>query len=104
MTSMDVLVVLHEPQDLVRHLALADVGVRVAEDVAPGISREKGEHRLTSLTAPGNVVLLDHGVLAEVRDRVEVEVERGSIHELVLAQPLNPGAQQLRDRFAAEPR
>ena len=92
-----------EAQDLVGLLALAQIGIGVAEDLAGGVLREKGQHRLTSLAAAGNVVLFHDRVRAEVGDGVEVEVERRGTDQALAAELRDPGPQQPYDRLAAQP-
>src|SRR3712207_7835158 len=55
---------------------LAEVGPRVAEDAPLGVVGQEGEHALLAAAALGDVVLLHQGIVAVVRDGVEVEVER----------------------------
>ena len=64
-----------EAEDLIGLLALAQVGVRVAERVAVGVLREEDEDARLAPAAHGDVVLLDDRMLSVVGHRVEVEVE-----------------------------
>ena len=64
-----------EAEDFLAFLALADVGVGIAEDLAVGVLGEEGEHTGLAAAAHGDVMPLDERVLAEVGDGVEVEVE-----------------------------
>jgi hypothetical protein len=66
-------------------LVPADVRAGVAEDLTLRILGEEGEHGLAALTASGNVVLLNEGIVSEVGDRVEVEVEGLAVDQLLLA-------------------
>jgi hypothetical protein len=91
-------------EDLVGFLPFAEIGIGVAEDLAPGILGQKRQYGLAALAAAGHVVLLDDGIRAEVGDRVEVEVERGGIDQPLGPQPLDPRPQQAHDGFAAQAR
>ena len=94
---------LDEPQDLVSLLALSQIGIGVAEDLAFGVLREEGEYGFAPLAAARHVVLLYEGVLTEIGDRVKVEVERAGVDQLVLAKRFDPGAQEAADRLAPQP-
>ena len=61
-----------EAEDLFRFLALADVGVGVAEYLAVGILGEERENAGLATTSLGQIVGFDHRVLAEVRHGMEV--------------------------------
>jgi hypothetical protein len=62
-----------------QHLAglggLGQVGVGVDEVVGARVLGEEGQHTAGALGAFGDVVLFQHGVVAPVQDRVEVQVE-----------------------------
>ena len=70
-----------EAEDLLGLFALAQIGVGVAEGLALGILGQEGEDAGLAAAAHRDVVALDHGVLAVVRDGVEVEVERAAGEE-----------------------
>ena len=75
---------LDEAEDLVGLLALAQVGVGVAEGVAVGVLGQEGEDAVLAAAAHGDVVALDDGVLAVVGNGVEVEIE-GAPRQAVVA-------------------
>ena len=84
----------HEGQDLVGLVALAQVGVAVAQHPRVAVLGQEGQHALLPPTAPRDVVLFDELVGPEERDRVEIEVERLPGQDLVLAQRPDPAVQQ----------
>ena len=65
-----------EAEDLLGLLALADVGVGVAEHLAVGILGQEGEDAGLAATSLGQIVGFDERMLAEVGHGVEVEIER----------------------------
>ena len=67
---------LDEAEDLLGLLALAQVSVGIAEGAPVGILGEESEDARLAARAHRDVMPLDHRVLAIVRDRVEIEVER----------------------------
>ena len=75
----------HEPKDLIRFLALAEIRVRIAEELAVGILSEEGQDSLPSLAPARDIVFLDERIFPEERDRVEIKVERGCVDDLLVA-------------------
>ena len=75
---------LDETEDLLGLLALAQIGVGVAEGAAAGVLGEEGQHAGLGAAAGADEVALDLGIVAVVRHRVEVQVERGGIEQVVL--------------------
>jgi len=86
-----------ETEDLLRLLALADVGVGVAEHLAVGILGEEREDAGLAATSLGQVVRFDHRVLAEVGHGMEVEIEGLAGEQRFAGQLLMPEAGQARD-------
>ena len=73
---------LDEAEDLLGLLTLAQIGVGVAEGPTAGVLRQEGQHAGLSATARGHEVPLHLGIVAVVRHRVEVQVERTRIEQL----------------------
>src|SRR3984893_10627935 len=65
-----------EAKDLLGLVALADVGIGVAEDLAVGVLGQEGENAGLAAAALGQIVRFDERMLAEVGHGMEVEVER----------------------------
>ena len=65
-----------EAEDLLGLLALADIGVGVAEHLGVGILGQEGEDAGLAATSLGQIVGFDQRMLAEVGHGVEVEIER----------------------------
>ena len=83
-----------EAKDLIGFVALAKIGVRVAERVGVGILREKDEHARLAPAAHGHVVLLDRRMLPVVGDRVKIEIEGLPRKDRLAADVGMPGGQQ----------
>src|SRR5204863_1438789 len=94
----------YEPKYFIRFFALSQVGVRVAEHLTFGVLREERQDCFPPLAPPWDVVLLDEGIVTEVRDRVKIEIEGARVDQLLVAQPFDPASQQPRDGLAAEAR
>jgi len=93
-----------ELEDLLGLFALAKIGVGVAERASVDILGEKREHALLSATAHRDEVALHARVLSVVGDRVEVEIERVSVEELLAGDPLVVARQELGDLLVADAR
>src|ERR1700730_1480046 len=65
-----------EAENLICLLALANIGVRVAEHLTVGILGQEGEDAGLATTALGQIVGFDERMLAEVGHGMEVEIER----------------------------
>ncbi len=74
---------LDETEDLLGFLTLAQIGVGVAKGATAGVLRQEGQHAGLGTTARGHEVALDLGIAAVVRHRVEVQVERAGIEEVL---------------------
>ena len=61
-----------------RFFTLTQNGVGIAERVAVGVLRQEGQHCRLRPTAHRHVVALDLRVLAVIRDRMEIKVERSA--------------------------
>jgi hypothetical protein len=72
--------------------------------LAVGVLGKEGEDGLPALAAAGDVVLLDGRVLPEVRDGVEVEIERAGVDQVRVAEPRDPATQESHDGGATQPR
>ena len=83
-----------EGQNLRGLLALAQVGVAVAEDPRVGILGQEGQDTLLPATPLGDVVLLDELVGSEERDRVEVQIEGLARQELLRPHGPDPAVEQ----------
>ena len=81
---------LHEAEDLVVLLVLAQSGVGVAEHVGLGVLGQEGQDPLLPAAALGDVVLLDQGVFAVEGDGVEVQVERAAASQAQAADGVEP--------------
>ena len=79
-----------EAKDLLGLLALADVGIGVAEHLAIGVLSKEGEDAGLAAAALGEIVRFDQGMLAEIGHGVEVEVERLAGHESLSGQLVMP--------------
>src|ERR1700682_4888180 len=88
---------LDEAEDFVGFFSLAQVGIGVAEHLALRVLGEEGQDGLAPLAAAGGVMLFHERVVAKVGDGMEVEIERNGVDQLLLAQDLNPRAQQTND-------
>jgi hypothetical protein len=86
-----------EAKHLFALLALADVGIGVAEHLAIGVLGKEGEDAGLAAAALGQIVGFDQGVLAEIGHGVEVEVERLTSHEVLSGQLVVPKSEQARD-------
>src|SRR5260370_7254723 len=86
-----------EPEDLVRLLALADVGSGVAEHLTVGILGEEREDAGLAATSLGEIMGFDHRVLAEVGHGMEVEIEGLTGEQCFAGQLLVPEAEQAGD-------
>ena len=64
-----------EAKDLLGFVALAQIGIRVAERMSLGILGQKDQHARLSPAAHGNVVLLDGRMLPVIGHRVKIEIE-----------------------------
>ena len=84
---------LDEVEDLLGLLALAQIGVGVAKGATAGVLGEEGQHTGLGAAARGDEVALNLGIMAVVRHRVEVQVERACIEQLVLGGGAVPGRQ-----------
>src|SRR5213593_2884253 len=83
-----------ETEDLFGLLALADIGVGVAEGPPLGVLGQEGEDTGLAARARGNVVTLEHRVIAIVGDGVEIEVEGIAGEEMLPLHELMPGSEQ----------
>jgi hypothetical protein len=83
-----------EAEDLIGLLALADVGVGVAERPSLGVLSEEGQHAGLAAATRGYVVPLEHRVVAVVGDGVEIEVEGVTGEEVLALHELMPAAEQ----------
>ncbi len=83
-----------EAEDLLGLLALADVGVGVAEGPSLGVLGEEGQDTGLASRARGDVVTLEHRVVAVVGDGVEIEVEGIAGEEVLPFHKLMPGGEQ----------
>jgi hypothetical protein len=83
----------HEAQDLLGLLALAQVGIAVAEDARVGILSQEGQHTLLPAAAPGDVVLLDELVGPKEGDRMKVQVEGLPRQELLRPRAPDPAVE-----------
>src|SRR5215217_1138560 len=84
-----------EAEDLLGFFALAQVGVGVTEGAAFGVVCEKDQNAWLASAAGGDVVILDDGMLAVVRDGVEVEIKGGAGEELFTSDLSVPSGQEL---------
>ena len=71
-----------EAEDLVGLLALANIGVGVAEHLGIGILGQKDQDAGLATTSLGQIVGFDEWMFAEVGHGVEVEIERCSGEEV----------------------
>jgi hypothetical protein len=86
---------LDEAEDLIGLFAFADVGIRVAEDIAVGVLGEEDQDAGLAAAALGKIVGLNEGMLTKVRYGVEVEIEGLSRKNAFAAELGVPGAKQL---------
>ena len=71
-----------EAEDLVGLLALANIGVGVAEHLGIGILGQKDQDAGLATTSLGQIVGFDEWMLAEVGHGVKIEIERRSGEEV----------------------
>src|SRR5271170_2777537 len=83
-----------ETEDLFGLLALADVGVGIAEGPALGVLCEEGEDTGLAAAAGGDIVLLEHRVVPVVGDGMEIEVEGIAAEEVLALDELMPGSEE----------
>src|SRR5438093_5180598 len=83
-----------EAEDLFGLLTLADAGVGVAEGPSRSVLGEEGQDTGLSARARGDVVALEHRVVAVVGDRVEIQMEGIAGEEVLPLQELVPGDEQ----------
>ena len=91
-----------ELEDLLGLLALAKIGVGVAERSPVDLLGEKREYALLSATAHRDEVAFHTRVLAVVGDRVEVEIERVSLEELLASDAPVVARDELGDLLVAD--
>ena len=95
---------LDEAEDLLGLLALAQIGVGVAEGATAGVLRKEGQHAGLSATAGRHEVPLHLRIVAVVRHRMEVQVERARIEQHLFRDRPVPGPQQPHAALALHPR
>ena len=83
-----------EAEDLVILVALAQFPVGIAEDAGRGILHQEGQDALLPSAPLGDVVLLDQGIVAMERDRVEIQVEGPPAGQAEPAHGVEPAAHQ----------
>ena len=93
-----------EAEDLVGLLALAHIGVGVAEGLAVGVLGEEGEDAGLAAAALGQIVGFDERMLAEVGHGVEVEIEGLAGEEGFAGELRVPGGEQARDLLRGDAR
>jgi len=93
-----------EAEDLLGLLALAEVGIGVAEGASVDVLRKEGEHALLAAAAHRDEVPFDDRVIAIERNRVEVEVEGVAVEQLLLDDRPMIGGQELDDLAMADAR
>ena len=93
-----------EAKDLLGLLALADVGVRIAEHLAVGVLGQEGEDAGLAAAALGQIVGFDQRVLAEVGHGVEVEVEGLAGQEGLSGHLVVPKSEQAGDLLRGDAR
>src|SRR6266571_7749433 len=93
-----------ETEDLLGFLALADVGVGVAEGPSLGVLGEEGQDTGLASRARGDVVALEDRVVAVVGDGVEIEVEGIAGEEALSLHELMPGGEQTGILGGVDPR
>jgi len=93
-----------EAENLLGLLALAQIGVRVAERPPLGVLREEREHARLLAAAHRHVVALDLRVLAVVGHRMEIEIEGFPGEQCVLGQRALPGREQARGACVSQAR
>jgi hypothetical protein len=86
-----------EAENLVRLLALANIGVRVAEHLGLGVLGEEGEDAGLAPTSLGQIMGFDERMLAEIGHGVEIEIERGAGEEIFSGELSVPEGEQTRD-------
>jgi len=93
-----------EAKDLLGLLALADVGVRIAEHLAVSVLGEEGEDAGLAAAALGQIVGFDDRMLAEVGHGVEVEVERIAGQEGLFSHLVVPQSEEAGDLLRRDAR
>src|SRR6266508_195533 len=83
-----------EAEDFFGLLALADVGIGVAEGPSLGILGKKGQDTGLAAATHRDVMALEYRVVAGVRDGVEIEVEGIAGKEVLPFHELMPGGEQ----------
>ena len=83
----------NEAEDLLGLLTLADVGVGVAESPSFGVLGEEGQDTGLAARARGDVVALEHRVVAIVGDGVEIKIEGIADKEVLPLHKLMPGGE-----------
>src|SRR5262249_39962337 len=93
-----------EAKDLLGLLALAKVGIGVAKGASVDVLRKEREHALLATAAHCDEVPFDHWVLAVERNRVEVEIERVAVEQLLVGDRRMVRDQELDDLAMADTR
>src|SRR5208337_3105405 len=86
-----------EAEDLLGLLALADIGVGIAEHLAVSVLRQEGEYAGLAAAALGQIVGLDQRMLAEIGHGVKIQIERGTLYERLVGQLTMPQVEQAGD-------
>ncbi len=96
--AMSALPEVDESKDLLGFFALAQIGVGLAEGVGAGLLGQEDQDTGLAATAHGHGVSLQQGVLAVIRNGVEVQIE-GLAWEERFAHRLGVPSGQLAQRF-----